>query len=147
MENFIGGLANMTNVKNDEKILLLKSQIQEKRDKVDKIKRFTPVTNCMLNLNSVNYNINILSKDELIGMLVVLNAYKMSAIELGLLDCYVISNYPVTDWIIDIKAKLEFLSRRDEENKLKAMERKLIELLSNEKKVELQLDEIESMLK
>jgi len=44
--------------------------------------------------------------------------------------------------LTDIKAKLDFVSRKEEENKRKAMEAKLHQLLSNEKKIELEIDEI-----
>ena len=55
---------------------------------------------------------------------------------------YVVSGFNIWEWIIDIKSKLEFVSRKEEENKLKVMESKLHQLLSNEKKVELEIDEI-----
>jgi hypothetical protein len=39
------------------------------------------------------------------------------------------------------------MSRKDEESKLRDMESKLTKLLSDRKKVELEIDEIESLLK
>lgn len=137
----------MSNIKNDEKILLLKKQISEKREKIDGIKRFTPITNCMLILSGESHNINTLTKDQLILILVVLTGYKNSATELGLLEEWKISGYNINLWIEDIKAKLEVLSRKEEEKKLKLMEDKLSQMLSNEKKIELEIDEIEAMLK
>ena len=71
----------------------------------------------------------------------------MSAEQLEVLDECNISGYNVSDWITDIKSKLEIVSYKAEENKLKVMETKLHELLSNEKKTELAIDEIEGMLK
>ena len=46
-----------------------------------------------------------------------------------------------------MKNKLEVLSVKQEEAKLKQMESKLSQLLSNEKKVELELEEIMKELK
>ena len=132
---------------NDNKILELKKQIEEKRTKVDKSKKFSPITNCSIELDGVRHNINVLTKEQIIQIMIKLNTYILSAKDLGLLDDYVITGYNVADWMTDLKAKLEFINRKDEENKLKAMEAKLDKLLSNDKKVELEIDEIESMLK
>ncbi|WP_207306222.1 hypothetical protein [Clostridioides difficile] len=56
------------------------------------------------------------------------------------------SGYDVQDWIDDIKSKLDILTINEERSKLEEMEIKLMELLSNEKKVELEINKIESML-
>ena len=133
-------------VSNDEKIIKLKAQIEEKRKQLDKITRFSPVTNCSIELDNIRYNIQVLNREQLITLMIKLNAYKMSAENLELLDDCIISGYNVQDWISDIKSKLEIVSYKAEENKLKAMESKLHELLSNEKKTELAIDEIEKML-
>ncbi|MCJ0174347.1 hypothetical protein [Clostridioides difficile] len=58
----------------------------------------------------------------------------------------VMSGYDVQDWIDDIKSKLDILTINEERSKLEEMEIKLMELLSNEKKVELEINKIESML-
>ncbi|OPH61870.1 hypothetical protein BC351_01110 [Paenibacillus ferrarius] len=132
---------------NDNKILELKKQIEEKRAKVDKSKKFTPITNCSIELDGIRHNIQVLGKEQIIQMMINLNTYILSAKDLGLLDEYVITGYNAVDWMTDLRAKLEFLNRKDEENKLKAMEAKLDKLLSNDKKIELEIGEIESLLK
>ena len=132
---------------NDEKIIKLKQQIEEKRNKLGNLKRFTPVTNCILELDGVTTNIQILSKEKLALLLVKLNLYKMSIENLNMsFDKIMISGYDVRDWIMDILAKTDIISYKEEEQKLKTMESKLVELLSNEKKTELAIDEIEKML-
>jgi hypothetical protein len=78
--------------------------------------------------------------------MVKLNSYKLSAKDLGILKEYSISGYSVEDWISDIKFKFDILCRKEEENKLKVMETKLHQLLSSDKKVELEIDEIMSQL-
>lgn len=134
-------------INNDEKILQLKKQIEEKKAKVGKAQKFTPITNCIINFEGVTYNLNIFnSKEQIIPLLVKLNALVISADELNLLDQYFISGYNVQDWTKDLIAKLEFVDRKQEESKLKLMESKLDQLLSNDKKIELELNEIESML-
>lgn len=136
----------MSNSKNDERILFLKNQIQEKKNKLNKISRFSPITNCSIELDGIRYNINVLSNEQLISLLVKLNMYYMSAKDLNLSDTYTISGYLVKDWIMDIKTKINILSRKDEERSLKQMELKLQQLLSNDKKVELEINEIEKTL-
>lgn len=136
----------MTN-KNDERILEMRKQIAEKKEKVGKLKRFVPITNCILTLKENVSNINVLSKESLIEHLVILNLYKKSAEELGLLNDFSYNGYHINDWIEDIKNKLDVLSKKEEESKLKAMESKLEKLLSEEKKTELEIDEIADLLK
>lgn len=133
--------------KNDEKIMILKKQIEEKKEKLKKAEKFSPITNCSLEVDGVRHNINVLQKEQIVTLLVKLNTYAMSAKDLGILSDYNISGFNVEDWLTDLKAKLDNLSRKEEEMKLKAMEGKLHQLLSNDKKVELEIEEIESLLK
>lgn len=70
----------------------------------------------------------------------------MSAKELKVADQFAIGGFNVEDWIGDIQIKLAILKQREEEQTLKAMEDKLVKLLSDRKKVELEIDEIESLL-
>lgn len=78
--------------------------------------------------------------------MVRLNSYRMSAADLGL-DKFEISGYDLNDWITDVKARLEVIATKIEENNLKAMEAKLDKLLSEDKKTELELDSIAELLK
>ena len=135
----------MANETNDKKIMELKKQIEEKKNKVSKSQRFTPITNCSIEVDGIRYNIQVLTKEQLITLMVKLNAYAMSAKDLEVE--YIVSGFEVSDWIQDIKSKLDYVSGKEEENKLRIMEAKLDQLLSNEKKVELELDEIASFLK
>jgi hypothetical protein len=146
MEIFVRGVIIMNNQKNDDKILELKKQIAEKKKSLNKVARFAPITNCSIELRGERSNINVLSKDNLIMLMIELNEYILSAKDLGLTDSIIISGYTVEDWITDIKAKLEVMSYKEEENKLKLMESKLDKLLSNEKKTELEIDEIANLL-
>lgn len=136
----------MSNETNDQRILQLKEQIEKKKEQLGKSLRFTPLTNCSLELEGERYNINVLQKEQLTILLLRLNMYRLSAIDLGV-NSVEISGYLLSEWISDIKTKIEILSRKDEERNLKAMEDKLVKLLSDGKKVELELNEIESWLK
>ena len=132
--------------KNDERILKLKEQIQAKKDKIGKVGRFTPITNCSIELDSIRQNLNALDKEGLTHLLVKLTSYVISARTLKLVDTYNISGYNIEDWIADVNSKLDILSKKDEERALAVMEAKLSKMLSDEKQVELELDEIASML-
>jgi len=133
--------------KNDNRILELKKQIKEKKSKLKKIKRFNPITTCNLTLDGSLYNIHVCTKDTLKLLLIKLNLYIMSAEDLSIsVNDIMISCFSIEDWISDINLKLENMSIKEEESKLKVMEEKLTKLLSEEKKTELQIEEIESLL-
>lgn len=134
----------MTN-QNDKRILELKAQIAIKKEKISKSQRFMPITNCSLDLGGAKYNLNTQTAEQLTFLLVRLNMYQMSAENLKI-ENFVISNYPATDWMEDIQNKLNVLSRKEEERKLKEMEAALDKLLSKEKKTELDIDNIAAQL-
>lgn len=136
-------MANM----NDQKILELKKQIEEKQKKVKKAQKFSPFTNCSIEVDGIRHNLNVLTKEQTISLLVKLNSYAMSAKELELLEQYIVSGYSLTEWISDLESKLEYMTRKEEESQLKAMEAKLDKLLSDDKRVEMELDEIANLLK
>ena len=134
--------------KNDDRILELKKQIETKKKAIaEKNTRFIPETNCILNLDGVTSNLNVCSDDALLLLLIRLNSYLMSAKDLNMAD-FEISGYSVTAWIKDIKSKLEVSGlMKKEESDLKKMESKLDKLLSDDKKTELEIDEIAALLK
>ena len=132
--------------KNDERILELKEQINEKRKLISEKKvRFIPETNCILNMDGMTINLNVCSDDVLLLLLIKLNSYLMSARDLGVTD-FKISGYSVTSWIKDIESKLDVSNLRNEGANLKKMEDKLNMLLSNDKKTELEINEIAELL-
>lgn len=136
----------MTN-NNDQRILKLKEQILAKKEKIGKIGRFNAITTCLIHFEGTQLNLNVLTKEQLIVLLVKLNSYLNSAKELGFVNQFTISGFKLEDWMTDVKSKLDILSKKDEERALKLMEAKLTQLLSEEKQVELELDGIESLLK
>jgi len=131
---------------NDDKIMLLKSQIAEKKKGLKTKKKFSPLTNCSIELDGVRLNLQVLNREGLTHLLVKLNSYLLSAVDLGLDEEYVISGYVIDQWITDIKLKLEILKYEEEDRKLKLLESKLHVLLSSERQVSLAIEEIESMI-
>jgi hypothetical protein len=133
--------------KNDDRILLMRKQIAEKKEKIGKIGRFVAVTNLVLNLDGVTHNLNVLGsdKEKLQHLLIKLNSYLISAKALKLEEV-LYGGYTLEDWITDINGKLDFLSKKEEEKKLSVMEAKLAKMLSDEKQIELELDEMMASL-
>ena len=143
MVNYLEGSATMA-TKNDERVLQLKEIIDKKKLELKGVKKFTPMTNCVLDLEEKKYNLNVLQLNDLQMLLVRLNMYLMSAKDMGInLE---ISGYNITEWITDIKCKIEIFEYKKKESELKALEAKLDKMLSDEKKTELELDEIAALL-
>ena len=132
--------------KNDEIIMVLKKQIEEKKKLLKASERFVPFTNCSLELDGVRNNIQVLNKEQLVSILVRLNVLKNSAEQLGLLEDYMIGGFSVEDWMHDVKTKMTILNRKQEEDKLKALENRLELMLSSEKKIELELEAMRKLL-
>lgn len=129
--------------KNDERILELKKKIDEKRLELGSSK-FIPVTNCNLIIGTERYNLHATQEDKLKELLIDFHVKNNAVKELEL--SYELCGYTLDEWIMDIKRRLVILNKAGEERKLKAMEDKLNVLLSEDKKVELELSNIENML-
>lgn len=131
---------------NDARILEMKKQIEKKKEELGVASRFNPITNCSFELDGERYNINAMSKEKLVLMAVKLEAYLMASKTLYLVEIFELSGYHVSDWIDDIMQKLQIMKRTDEAKNLKVMEDKLGRMLSEAKKVELEIDDIASFL-
>lgn len=131
---------------NDERVLQLKQVIDKKKSELKGSKKFAPLTNCVLDLEGQKYNLNVLQFDDLQLLLVRLNMYLMSAKDLGISLEIEISGYNIEEWITDIRCKIEIFEYKKKEAELKTLEAKLDKMLSDEKKTELELDEIAALL-
>lgn len=94
----------------------------------------------------MRYNLNVCSKEELTLLLIKLNGYTLSANALDI-EIPVICGYGIEQWMPDIKAKLKVYAVRDKESKLKSLEFQLTQLLSEDKKTELEIDRIAELSK
>lgn len=133
----------MTN-KNDKRILDIRNKIAEKKKELGKSERFAPITNCSLELDGIRHNLHVANQEQLTFLLVKLNGYSLSAKDLGV--SIEISGYELQDWIDDVVRKIDLIKHRQKEKELGIMEEKLATLLSEDKRVELELDRIESLL-
>lgn len=131
--------------KNDDRIMELKSKIKEKREELDKHRsRFNPITNCLLVLDDVAYNLNVNSSELL---LIKLNMLAMSARDLKIdTSKLVISGYSLDDWIEDVKTNLEVQKHKKEKKSLSKLEKELTALLSDDKQTELEINRLATLL-
>jgi len=141
--------------KNDERILILKKQIEEQKRQLKEqtsVKEQQYKTNKIIELDGVKYNLNVIQEEaiceilttlggKLCAMNILLNEY-----EIMLRDKYTISGYTVDDWISDLKYHLLKLEAKRKEKALKQKEEQLDKLLSEDKKTELMLDELTKSL-
>lgn len=129
--------------KNDVRVLRLKEIIDKKKSELKGAKKFTPMTNCVLELEGQRYNLNVLQFDDLQLILVRLNMYLMSAKDLKInLE---ISGYNIAEWITDIKCKIEIFEYKKKEAELKTLRLNWTRCYLM-KKTELELDEIAALL-
>ena len=135
-------------VKNDERILELKKQIEEKKKELGKQPRFSPVTTCMFNYQGNRINIHTLTSiRDINAILVYFNMYVMSAEDMEI-NCedIVFDGFTVTDWIEDLKSKKTVIEYTAKKEQLTILEKKLDKLLSDDKKTELEIDAIADLI-
>lgn len=130
---------------NDVLILRLQKQIEEKKEKIQKGQKFSPITNCSLEFMGQRYNIHVLSEDILSFLIVQFSVYDKTAKELNLK--IKISGYDIDDWLVDLQNKLTNLNIKQEQSKLTVLQTKLDNLLSNDARIERELKEIQDLLK
>lgn len=133
-------------MKNDDRILTLKTQIAAKKKELGKTRRFSPITSCSIELDGSRYNIHTLSKQDLVFLLVKLNAYYKSAVDLDMVDDCQISGFHICDWGADVRERLDIMQQQEKLNDLARMEKTLDKLLSDDKRTELEIDSIAALL-
>lgn len=136
----------MAKSQNDKVILGLKAEISEKKKNLNKINKFSPITNCSLELFNNRYNINTLDKNQLLLLIAQLQGLKKSLSEVYPTEKLVISSFDINDWLSDLKSKFDILNIKIEEDRLKLLETKLHNLLSIDTKVGIEIDDIKKMI-
>lgn len=128
----------------DDKVLELKKLVDKKRADVKSVKTFQPITTCMLTLDGVNYNLHACTLDQLKYLYLKLHLLYGAMLEC---DCSPdICGFSIVDWKSDVQSKIAILLKKNKEKELRDLEKKLDSLLSNEKKTEIELDQIEKLL-
>lgn len=134
--------------KNDERILTLKAQIEEKKKSLGKQPSFSPVTTCLLDYMGNRINLHTLNTvKEIDNLLVFMNMWIMSAENLGVdPENITMSNFSVVDWMHDLQSKRAVVVYQEEAKKLTSLNKQLEKLLSDDKKTELEIDAIAELL-
>lgn len=125
--------------------MMLRSQIETKRKELkNKSVKFVPTTNCLLELDGIKYNLHV---NQSIWLLIKLNGLRLSAIDLDIpVDDIIISGYPLSSWITDVKNNIEVQNNKLEKSRLDSLEKHLTALLSDDKQTALKIDELEKLL-
>lgn len=131
---------------NDEIIFQLKKEVELKKSQLEKSVKFTPITNCVITLDSIKYNLNVCSLEDLQLLFVRLSLLQKENSLLFPEKPLIISGFLVSQWLEDINNKYNCLNIRTEQNKLKTLEDKLYMLLSQDSKASLELEEIKKSL-
>lgn len=132
---------------NDKKILELQKKIEKAEDEALKLKKANYITNCILVIDSDKYNLNVLNEKELKMLLIRINVYKLSALDLGLdLNDVKFGVYKLSDWMEDINTKIKVEQNNKYLSDLEEAKKTLESLLSKDKKTEMKLAEIEKLL-
>lgn len=132
--------------KNDTKNEALVKQIEQKEKTLVK-PNIQLKTNCSLNIFGSTKNLNVCNKEALVLLKVQLNMMGISAKDMGIsADEVIIGGFSLTDWMSDINAKIELCEYNDAKTALAKMKDKLNKLLSEDRRTEMALNDIESML-
>lgn len=133
--------------KHDEKVLELQAKIAAQEKESINLK-CSYNTNCILSIDNEKYNLHVLDEDDLTKLLIKLNLYRLSALDLEMdLNNIKFGKYTITEWIEDIKTRIKMEKNKKYIKELKTAKLTLDSLLSDDKKTELKLAEIESLLK
>jgi len=130
----------------------LRAEINKKKAELNKIKSQTPKTNCSLLINGKRHNLHVISFEECIKLTAKLlekqhlleqayNVLKDVIVDKPVL-VHTVSGYNVDDWIHDIKNRLRILNKKAMMADLDIKEKKLYNLLSTDKKTQLEVDKI-----
>mgnify|MGYP003291898957 CR=1 FL=1 len=134
--------------KNDERILMLKEQIEEKKKELGKQPRFSPITTCLFDYNGNKINIHtLIDVKDINQLLVYFNMWVVSANDLEIdAEEVMWGGFSVLDWIEDLKSKKAVVEYAAKKEQLTALEKKLDKLLSDDKKTELEIDAIADLI-
>lgn len=132
--------------KNDERILKMRETVATKKKELELLVKPSYETNLSLVIQGERYNLNVASKAVLLSLLMNLVIMKVASEKDELLKDFELSGFKLEQWIADIKTKLKMLDKRTKEQELKVLEDKLLTMLSEDKKIDLELDELEKMI-
>ena len=137
--------------KNDDRILELKKKIESEREALkESNSRFQPITSCILEFAGQKYNLNAMSANDLLLLLSLLSVIEQAntkiAEEMQIIKPATVNGYLLTEWITDIRKKLDQVLYREKKAKLDKLEKQLTDLLTGETQTKLKVDNLENEL-
>ena len=137
--------------KNDDRILELKKKIESEREALkESNSRFQPITSCILEFAGQKYNLNAMSANDLLLLLSLLSVIEQAnteiAKEMQFIKPATVNGYLLTEWITDIRKKLDQVLYREKKAKLDKLEKQLTDLLTGETQTKLKVDNLENEL-
>lgn len=132
--------------KNDKVILDLKKEIEAKKKLLAAEVKFTPVTNCSLELDGIRYNLHVANQETLLMLIAKLSAMKTALATAMPGETLTIGGYPVAVWLEDLTMKFKVQNVSREKERLQKLEAKLHALLSIDTKVELEIEDLKSQI-
>lgn len=127
----------------DNLIVELKEKIEALKSTKDK--KSDLKTNCILNMQESNCNLNVQGIDGLLTIHAYLSGIQSSIKSLKLKG-HLIEGHPVEDWLHDIHEMIKRKQSNDKKNQLNKLERALEQLMSDEKKAEIEVQNIAKTL-
>lgn len=129
-----------TTTKNDTLILELQKKIAAKKSQI-KVNRFEPITNAALSLDDKNYNLHVVTFEQACLLLAKIQSY-IDGFKVHFEEDLTIGSYKASDWCQDLKARIQFLGSKQEQERLNVLEQELEKRLSEQKKTSLDLERI-----
>lgn len=143
------------NTKTDELVLTLFNKVKDKQKEIEKAERPKYLTNCSLGTeaNNLNTRVNLQAVSDT-AILVDLYAFILTKSEAyrqaaSLLQLPIPKwmGYTFSDWLSDIKARAAQVGVNAKKKELQDLEKRLDALISTEQRRELELEEIQNLLK
>ena len=129
---------------NDKRIRALKEAIQKQIDEMPKIEKDFK-TNLSLTFHDKFYNLNVVTENELMELLIRLYNYNQ-AIDALKLEGFTLCNYSVPDWMNDIQLLIKIKHNNTRLAELRRNYNKIDAMLSDTAKTEDFLNDLESFL-
>jgi len=137
--------------KNDERIEALLAKVAAKKKEMGTKKRPAWKTNCSYKSSGGMLNIQVLDEDGVVELAKDIIAesvdYNYARSKLGLdPKPYIFSGFDAEDWLEDLKFRIYQINYAKQEKELASLEKKLKGLLSQDKKTEKEIDDLEGLL-
>jgi len=132
-------------MKTDSKVLSLKKIVEEKKANLKKVS-FQPRTNCSIKWVGQSVNLHVATMPELVVTLGLLQSV-VNATPVELHSYLLLGSFTFQEYLEDIRSKIAVLEYQADLAELRRYQTKLDELLSSEAKVDLELQELEELIK